>query len=93
MITWRRLGFHERPMVLANHRGCWNPLLPLFDHNVPTGFAQTDSHDLYAVADSVDGIFERLTVGCRTSSPRDGVAAWNDRRLGTVRPGPPKSPS
>ena len=63
MITWRQLGFHEKPIVLANVRGHWNPLLALFDHVVATGFAQPDSHSLYTVADSVDGIFERLTTG------------------------------
>ena len=62
MITWRQLGFHDKPIVLANVRGYWNPLLSLFDHVVATGFAQPDSHSLYTVADSVAGIFERLTA-------------------------------
>ena len=68
MITWRQLGFHEKPIVLANSRGYWNPLLTLFDHIVATGFAQPDAHDLYAVAHSVDGIFERLTNGTPTGT-------------------------
>ncbi len=63
MITWRLLGFHDKPIVLANHRGYWNPLLSLFDHIVAQGFAQSDTHDLYAVADSVEGVFDRLGVG------------------------------
>jgi len=63
MITWRLLGFHEKPIVLANHCSYWNPLLMLFNHLVNQGFAQPDAHDLYTVADSVDGIFERLTIG------------------------------
>ena len=62
MITWRQLGFHDKPIVLANVRGYWNPLLSLFDHIVATGFAQPDSHNLYTVADSVDEIFEHLTT-------------------------------
>ena len=63
MITWRQLGFHDKPIVLANHCSYWNPLLMLFNHLVNQGFAQPDAHDLYTVADSVDGIFERLTIG------------------------------
>ena len=62
MITWRQLGFHDKPIVLANVRGYWNPLLSLFDHIVAKGFAQPGSDNLYTVADSVDGIFERLTI-------------------------------
>ena len=69
MITWRQLGFHDKPIVLANVRGYWNPLLSLFDHVVATGFAQPDSHGLYTVADSVEGIFERLTVAVPSPIP------------------------
>ena len=63
VLTWRQLGFHDKPIVLANYRGFWNPLLSLFDHIVAEGFAQTESRDLYAVADSVDGVFDRLAMG------------------------------
>ena len=63
MITWRQLGFHDKPIVLANYGGFWNPLLSLFDHIVAEGFAQTESRDLYAVADTVDGVFDRLAIG------------------------------
>ena len=63
VLTWRQLGFHDKPIVLANHRGFWNPLLSLFDHIVAEGFAPTESRDLYAVADSVDGVFDRLAMG------------------------------
>ena len=66
VLTWRQLGFHDKPIVLANHRGYWNPLLSLFDHIVAEGFAPTASRDLYAVADSVDEVFDRLAVGAAT---------------------------
>ena len=62
MLTWRQLGFHDKPIVLANYRGFWNPLLSLLDHIVAEGFAQTDARDLYAVADSVDGVFDQLGI-------------------------------
>ena len=72
MITWRQLGFHEKPIVLANYRGYWNPLLSLLDHIVAQGFAPSDARDLYAVADSVDGVFDQL--GIRTA-PRIRASA------------------
>ena len=94
MITWRQLGFHEKPIVLANSRGYWNPLLTLFDHIVATGFAQPDAHDLYAVADSVEGIFKRLTNGAPTGtagqSPGGGLETGTVARQGreiAPRPG------
>ena len=63
MLTWRQLGFHDKPIVLANYRGYWNPLLSLLDHIVAQGFGQSDTRDLYAVADSVDGVFDQLRIG------------------------------
>ena len=69
VLTWRQLGFHDKPIVLANCRGFWNPLLSLFDHIVAEGFAQTASRDLYAVADSVDGVFDRLAMGAAARMP------------------------
>ena len=73
IVTWRQLGFHDKPIVLANVRGYWDPLLTLFDHVVTAGFAQPDVHDLYTVAHSVDGIFERLTTGAAPpSAPAPG---------------------
>lgn len=62
MITWRQLGFHDKPIVLANHRGYWDPLLSLFDHIVATGFAGADARGLYAVAPSLDEVFDRLNA-------------------------------
>ena len=83
MITWQQLGFHQKPIVLANVRGYWNPLLTLFDHIVATGFAQPDAHDLYAVAHSVEGIFERLMNGTPTGTAglQTGAAAREDREF------------
>ena len=62
MITWRQLGFHDKPIVLANYRGYWNPLLSLLDHIVATEFAAPDSRDLYSVTNSVDGVFDSLKI-------------------------------
>ncbi len=60
ILTWRQLGLHDKPIVLANCRGYWDPLVALFDHIVATGFAHGDVVDLYAVAESVDEVFEKL---------------------------------
>ena len=62
MVTWRQLGLHDKPIVLANCAGYWDSLVSLFDHVVATGFAHGDSADLYAVAASVDDIFVELGV-------------------------------
>ena len=60
VLTWRQLGLHDRPIVLANHEGYWGPLLSLIDHVVATGFAHGDTEDLYAVASSIEDLFDKL---------------------------------
>ena len=67
VIIWRQLGFHDKPIVLANYRGYRDPLLPLFGRIVTTGFAASDSHHLHPVPDSVDGVFDQLKT--RVVSP------------------------
>ncbi len=32
VITWRELGLHDKPIVVLNVGGYWQPLLDLFDH-------------------------------------------------------------
>ena len=49
-ITLRLLRFHDKPIVLVDVEGFWQPLLTLFDHVVEGGFARPDSQAAYAVA-------------------------------------------
>ncbi|MEM6372508.1 MAG: TIGR00730 family Rossman fold protein [Pseudomonadota bacterium] len=39
VLTWRQLGLHEKPVVLVNTNGYWDPLLALLHHVVSQGFA------------------------------------------------------
>jgi hypothetical protein len=41
IMTWAQLGRHNRPMVLANIDGFWDPLLRLIDHMASEGFLHT----------------------------------------------------
>jgi hypothetical protein len=41
IMTWAQLGRHNRPMVLANIDGFWDPLLRLIDHMAGEGFLHT----------------------------------------------------
>jgi len=38
VMTWRHLGLHDKPLVLVNAGGYWDPLLHLFDHMEAEGF-------------------------------------------------------
>ncbi|GAB5431584.1 MAG: TIGR00730 family Rossman fold protein [Epibacterium sp.] len=38
-ITWRQLGLHNKPIVVLNTEGYWEPLRALITHVVEEGFA------------------------------------------------------
>ena len=39
VLTWRQLGLHEKPIIVVNSAGYWDPLKALLDHVVDQGFA------------------------------------------------------
>ena len=41
-LTWRQLGLHQKPVILLNTEGYWNPLLALMAHVIAEGFAADD---------------------------------------------------
>ncbi len=59
-ITGRLLGFHEKPIVLVDVGGFWQPLLDLFEHLYRERFARPESRAAYAVVTDVDGALAAL---------------------------------
>jgi len=39
VLTWRQLGLHEKPVIVVNTSGYWDPLLQMLRHVVARGFA------------------------------------------------------
>ena len=38
MLTWKQLGLHSKPIILANIGGYWDPLVAVLRHAVDEGF-------------------------------------------------------
>jgi len=60
IITWRQLELHDKPVVIANIDGFWEPLRALLDHIRHTGFGRGDIDRLYSFVPSVDAILPAL---------------------------------
>ena len=58
MMTWRQLRLHDKPIVLIDIDGYWQPLLRLIDHVIGEGFATAASRRLFAVVTEVDAVFD-----------------------------------
>jgi uncharacterized protein (TIGR00730 family) len=60
MLTWKKLGIHGKPIVLANIGGYFNPLLQQFDVAIQKKFARPEDRILFSVADNAQAILTFL---------------------------------
>ena len=63
VLTWRQLGLHDKPVIVVNTSGYWDPLMTLLNHVVDSGFAGTDvleSIQVVSDAASALAVFEQI---------------------------------
>lgn len=60
ILTWKQLGLHEKPVVIADIGGYWAPLQAMLDHIIETGFARPGMRGLWSTATDLDGVFAAL---------------------------------
>tara|TARA_B100000676_G_scaffold310489_1_gene377224 strand:+ start:2314 stop:2832 length:519 start_codon:yes stop_codon:yes gene_type:complete len=56
ILTWKQLGLHDKPIVLVNIDGYWDPLQRMFQHIAAENYVPKAENDLYAVVSSIDEI-------------------------------------
>lgn len=56
IMTWSQLGRHEKPIVLANIAGFWDPLNDLIIHMTGAGFIRPGWEVSYDVVDAIPDI-------------------------------------
>jgi uncharacterized protein (TIGR00730 family) len=60
VLTWRQLGLHEKPVILVNIAGYWDPLLALLGHVVARGFAEASFLDFLTVVNNTEELEQEL---------------------------------
>ncbi|TVQ35921.1 MAG: TIGR00730 family Rossman fold protein [Geminicoccaceae bacterium] len=60
VVTLRQLGYHDRPIILVDVDGFWQPFRALVEHVTVTGFAAPDVLDLYTLAPDLDAALAAL---------------------------------
>lgn len=60
VLTLKQLRFHDKPIVMLNTDGYWNPLLAQLDRAVAEGFARAALDALYYVASSPEAALDYL---------------------------------
>ena len=61
ILSWKQLGLHDKPILLADVGGYWAPLRQLLDNIVVTGFARERTRGLLQVVPNVAGLMAALS--------------------------------
>jgi uncharacterized protein (TIGR00730 family) len=60
ILTWRQLGLHDKPILIADIAGSAAPLVAMIEATIGLGFARPDIRRLYEVVEGVEATLERL---------------------------------
>jgi uncharacterized protein (TIGR00730 family) len=73
VMTLRQLGYHDKPIVLINIGGFWDPLNALIQQVIGAGFAGQDAASMILSVDDVDDVLPALEIdkhAAGSSGPR-----------------------
>ena len=68
ILTWKQIGLHDKPVVLANIDGYWDKFLDLVTHLVEEKFALDNTFDMIQVVESIDDIPHALKTAPKSKS-------------------------
>jgi len=60
LLSWRRLGLHQKPVVFYSPRGFWQPLFELFDHTIRENLTPPEFNDSWRAVERVEDIIPAL---------------------------------
>ncbi len=60
ILTWKYLGIHNKPVIIANIDGYWNPMLELIRNMADKRFVREEHLKTFVVADNVPHIMDIL---------------------------------
>lgn len=74
VVTLFQLGYHQKPIVLVNIAGFWDPLKALIQQILEQGFVEPEVHSMMQFVDSADAVLPALGVSAadpiRRAAPR-----------------------
>lgn len=60
ILTWKYLGFHDKPVVFVNIANYFAPLFNMLDHMVNIGFTPFWHRNIYQVVDKPEQVIDAL---------------------------------
>ena len=62
IVTWKQLRLHDKPVVLLNTAGFWDPLITLIHHQPRAGYIREGQLGLIQPVDTIDQVFETIAA-------------------------------
>jgi len=72
IITWKQLRLHNKPIIIMDNCGYWQPLEALIQSTINDGFADPQATQLYSIVDGPDQALKALEIN--TSHPETFAA-------------------
>lgn len=76
MLSFKQIGLHDKPIVVLNSRGYWQPLLDMLERGFAQGFIQSHFRGLWSVAatpaEAIEQILQATPSRAREIDPRGG---------------------
>ncbi len=60
ILTWKQLMLHDKPVVIFNYQGYWDPLIALMKNIIEQRFAKAEVATYYHVVDKLEDIVNVL---------------------------------
>jgi len=74
-LTWAQLGRHRKPIVIANIKQFWNPLLELIEHMKRLAFIRSGLAVDFIVVERVADILPRIAAAAKPQPDVEAVEA------------------
>jgi hypothetical protein len=72
VLTWTQLGLSQKPVIICNFDGFWQPLLDLIDHTIAAGFTRPENRSLFTVVERIEDIIPALRTTKQALSDPSG---------------------
>ncbi len=60
VLTWKYLGLHAKPIVIADFDGYWRPLLSQVASQIQNGYTAMEAQKMFSVVDRVEDILPAI---------------------------------
>ncbi|HEY8963639.1 MAG TPA: TIGR00730 family Rossman fold protein [Alphaproteobacteria bacterium] len=74
IMTWKQLGIHDKPIVIANINNYWTPFVDMIDHVIEGKFMREEDRRVISVVTKIEDIIPALTQA--PSETFDPTSKW-----------------